>query len=436
MKRYAILILALCSAWSASTAQTPQMRRSEFVTFDTRRDALAGDRSKTQRYFAVEPASEGSVEAGELYAQSFDIPASWNDYNTYLHLENVGSAYTLAINGQTVAEVEDDRTPADFLISPWLQQGSNTLSVILRPSRHPELQEGIPMPQRPRFDGSYVFAQRKLHVYDFKAAIVPDSTEKYGIFRMDVIAANDFNYDETIAIGYDIYSPEGKLIDYGVREMTLAGRSRDTLHVKADIYGAYTHKWGGNRGEAPLYPVMLYVKRNGMIYEYIPFKAGFGVSELENGRIVRFGKPIDIVRQRYNAAADRTTTAREIAAMKKQGVNTLIPDFPQPEWFYDECDRAGIYVIDRANINAPHNAGDRSVGGTPSNDPALLDEYIGRIDAMYFRVNNHPCVIGFMLGGESGNGYNMYKAYEHLKSLEERRPVIYENSFGEWNSDM
>ena len=55
---------------------------------------------------------------------------------------------------------------------------------------------------------------------------------------------------------------------------------------------------------------------------------------------------------------------------------------------------------------------------------------------MYFRVNNHPCVIGFMLGGESGNGYNMYKAYEHLKSLEERRPVIYENSFGEWNSDM
>ena len=330
-----------------------------------------------------------------------------------------------AFNGNAVGE--------DIKVGPYRFK---IVGVLAAKGSDPELQEGIPMPQRPRFDGSYVFAQRKLHVYDFKAAIVPDSTEKYGIFRMDVIAANDFNYDETIAIGYDIYSPEGKLIDYGVREMTLAGRSRDTLHVKADIYGAYTHKWGGNRGEAPLYPVMLYVKRNGMIYEYIPFKAGFGVSELENGRIVRFGKPIDIVRQRYNAAADRTTTAREIAAMKKQGVNTLIPDFPQPEWFYDECDRAGIYVIDRANINAPHNAGDRSVGGTPSNDPALLDEYIGRIDAMYFRVNNHPCVIGFMLGGESGNGYNMYKAYEHLKSLEERRPVIYENSFGEWNSDM
>ena len=54
---------------------------------------------------------------------------------------------------------------------------------------------------------------------------------------------------------------------------------------------------------------------------------------------------------------------------------------------------------------------------------------------MYFRSRNHSCIVGFMLGGQAGNGYNMYKAYEYLTSVETRRPVIYEAAEGEWNSD-
>ena len=41
------------------------------------------------------------------------------------------------------------------------------------------------------------------------------------------------------------------------------------------------------------------------------------------------------------------------------------PDFPQPAWFYEICDELGLYVIDRANLNAPSGRSDRTVGGTP-----------------------------------------------------------------------
>ena len=55
---------------------------------------------------------------------------------------------------------------------------------------------------------------------------------------------------------------------------------------------------------------------------------------------------------------------------------------------------------------------------------------------MYYRSRNHSCIIGFALSGtNSGNGYNMYKAYEWLKSVESRLPVFYEGAQGEWNSD-
>jgi beta-galactosidase len=93
-------------------------------------------------------------------------------------------------------------------------------------------------------------------------------------------------------------------------------------------------------------------------------------------------------------------------------------------------------VIDRANINVVSDD-DRKVGGTPSNDPSLADEYLERVKAMYYRSRNFSCVIGFALGGkDSGNGYNMYKAYEWLKSVEPLRPVIYEGADGEWNTDI
>ncbi len=101
------------------------------------------------------------------------------------------------------------------------------------------------------------------------------------------------------------------------------------------------------------------------------------------------------------------------------------------------CDEAGMFVIDRANINSPTDSNIRSVGGTPANDPALEEEYLTRVKSMYYRSRNHSCIIAFCLGGNpSGNGYNMYKAYEWLKSVEHRRPIIYEGAEGEWNNDL
>ena len=162
-----------------------------------------------------------------------------------------------------------------------------------------------------------------------------------------------------------------------------------------------------------------------MLWEYIPFKVGFGLTELRDGKVYRFDKELQLKRrEHFNALADAKATAAAVAQLKKEGYNTLCPDYPQPKWFYDVCDKAGMYVIDRANINSV--AGDdRKVGGTPSNDPALKDEYLRRVKAMYYRSRNHSCVIGFSLGGDmSGNGYNMYKAYQWLKSVEKSRPII------------
>lgn len=435
MKQILLTIAALCCV-SALWGQTDgRIYRSEFVPFDTREAADALNRKNTAKYLAFEPQWLNDGEQTLGVGDFVDIPNDWSDSFIYLHLENSGAAYTLQINDRLVAEVDDPYSPADFDVTPYLQQGKNTILLVPRESRTPLLQQGFtPTPAQP-FGNSYIFAQEKRSIRDFNLLLTPDSTSKFGMLNLEVILQNGYNYDEPITVGYDIYAPNGKLLEFSVNEVTVAGRSIDTLRFNPYIYHTYDYPWGA-KGTAPLYRVMLYTKRHGTFKEYIPLKVGFGQTLLKDGQIIRFDRPVTIVDKKYNATIDAPTTRKELLALKKSGINTLWPDYPQPYWFYNLCDELGMMVIDQADINAPDGREDRTVGGTPSNDPALADEYLTRVKAMYYRSRNHTCIIGFALGSESGNGYNLYKAYQWLKSVEPSRMVIYPDAAGEWNSDV
>ena len=140
---------------------------------------------------------------------------------------------------------------------------------------------------------------------------------------------------------------------------------------------------------------------------------------------------------RYNALKGRKEAIAEITALRKQGYNTLLPDAPQPKWFYDVCDGLGVYVVEQCAISPATLNDDRRVGGTPSNNPLLADEYIDRVRAAYYRTRNHSCIIAYSLGSaKAGNGYCMYKAYEWLKTVERERAVVCLSADGEWNTDL
>ena len=435
MKRLLLLGFALVSIFAAQ-AQPTRIFRSELITYDKREDAKADKRDETAGSEVFKP-ERIAIAGGEVrFVQKLHIDATRGDYNTFFHLENVGMAYTLFVNNEPVADVEDPYTPADFMLSKHLRQGVNEIMLGVRQSRTPELQENIFQPCFEQFENSYFFVQRRVAVRDFEIMLEPDTTRQYAKLKLNVIVANDFNYTENIQVGYDIYDPKGKLKEYSVNEIEVEGRSQDTLRFNPDIYHSYNFKWGD--GKTPLYDVMIYIKRNGMLWEYIPLKVGFGKTIFHDGKFYRFDSVLHLQKkEHFNASEDRKATFDAIEQAKLRGYNTLCPDYPQPKWFYDMCDKAGMFVIDCANINSPTEHKNRSVGGTPANNPKLVNEYLDRVKAMYYRSRNHSCVIAFKLAGDnSGNGYNMYKAYEWLKSVEHTRPVIYIGTDGEWNTDL
>ena len=414
------------------------INRSEFICYDKREDAKRDIRSNNDKYIDIRPIlqfeGEGSVRA--VYEQEIEVPAAWNDYNAYLHTENVGASYAIFINGEQITAAIDRYTPTDLFISPYLDQGTNTVAIVIVNEPYMErIAEGLQQVERKQFENCYIFAQRRLAIYDFNVCMRPDSLERFAELHLDVVVDNSFSTEEVIEVGYDLYAPDGKLMEYSVNDVPMVGFSRDTMSVKPYIYHSNPNRW--SPANPKLYDLTLYVKRSGILWEYIPLKVGFAeYGYNEDGQITAFGKPLTLKKERYNAAVDKATTERAIKAIKQRGINCLTPDYPQPQWFYDICDRVGIYVIDCAAISSPTDCENRAVGGTPANAPELVDEYLRRVETMYHRAQNHVCIIAFSLGKKAGNGYNMYKAYELLKSKGDSRAIIYDDADGEWNTDL
>ncbi len=437
MKHSILLCAALLALAGARAQESARIHRTEAVPYDTRHDAEARNRAASGHTIDFRPktsiVAEGPLSA--VLEQQIEIPYVWTDGCVYLHLENPGSACSLWINDRQAAEIDDPLTPAEFDITPYIRQGANDFKLLLRSSRD-RLDAPHPTRSEP-FANSYLYYQNKRSIRDFEIALVPDTLGRnFAMLDLKIVAQNMFNYDEKVEVGYDIYSPQGKLLEFNIREVTIPGRSTDTVRFTPFIYHAFENKWEPSAKNPPLYKVMLFTRRNGTYKEYMPLKIGFGKTALVDGQLTRLGKPLKLNACRYNADTDVKTTSARLLALRKEGYNAVAPDYPQPEWFYGLCDELGLHVLDRANIHAPERRTDRRVGGTPSNDPALADEYLERVKAMYYRSRNHTCVAAYILGGEAGNGYCMYKAYQWLKSVEHDRPVLCVDADGEWNSDL
>ncbi|MFI3281006.1 MAG: glycoside hydrolase family 2 TIM barrel-domain containing protein [Rikenellaceae bacterium] len=430
--KIAIVLLLICSS-----AISQVVTRSEFAPYTLRKDADARTHTPSDTYIEFNPTLSTSALGLSVREQTVEVSQSWVDAVAMFHVENPGSAYTLTVNGKSVAECEDSYTPTDYNITPYLFVGSNSVKIISRPSRLSQLEEGLKVSARKPFEGSYIYTQRRLRILDYQLELTEHTEGQHGQLFIDIIVENGFNYPETIEVGFDVYDPAGKLHDFSTAKATVEGNSVDTIRFAPHLYGAAKYRWDpSKKADQSLYSVMIFTKHNGVSSNYIPFKVGFTLPKYAYEKLTVWDKDIILKAVSYNALGDAKQAETELTALRQQGYNTIAPDYPQPLWFYSLCDKLGLWVIDQAAINAPTAAGDKKVGGSPSNDPALRDEYLERMQKTYYRTRNFSCVVAYSLGGSSGNGYNMYKAYQWLKSVEKVRPIIYQGAGGEWNNDI
>ena len=109
--------------------------------------------------------------------------------------------------------------------------------------------------------------------------------------------------------------------------------------------------------------------------------------------------------------------------MKRFNVNAVrTSHYPNDPYWLELCDRLGLYVVDEANIES-HAYYDELC-----RDPRYRDAWVERVANMVERDKNHPSVIMWSLGNESGYGPNHDAAAGWVRARDPSRPLHYEGA--------
>jgi beta-galactosidase len=367
------------------------------------------------------------------YRHRFTVPANWTGRRTVVHFDGVDSAFYIWLNGHKLGYHEDSRTPAEFDLTPYLQPGSNLLAVeVYRFGDGAYLEDQDMWRMSGIFRDVYLWSTAEQHIRDFE--IHTDLDAQYRDSRLTVKAwvANAANAGKLVSVSAELFDDNGQAIGQPIsKSATLPASGELTLDLAAAV--SNPRKW---TAETPnLYKLLVTLKdQSGNTIEVTPSTVGFRKIEIKGGRYLVNGQPVLIkgVNRHEHDEVDAKVVSpasmlRDLRLMKQFNINAVrTSHYPNDPAFYELTDRLGLYVMDEANLECHHYGNDSR--NRLTNDPAWLPAYLDRQQSMVERDKNHPSVVFWSFGNESGDGPNAEAVYQWTKKRDPSRPFHYEGT--------
>lgn len=357
------------------------------------------------------------------YRRTFAVPPAWKGRTVYLHFAGVDSCFYVWVNGRLAGYHEDSRTPAEFNITPLLKPGANTLAV-----------------QVYRFgDGAYLEDQDMWRMSGIYRDVFLWSTAASHIRDFEIRTDLDADYrDATLTLAAEIVNPSNCTLALSLLDAAGQGagsaKAACAANVTISLKTPHPRLW---TAETPnLYTALLTLKdSSGRVLEVTPQRVGFRKVEIKDGRLRINGRPILIKGVNRHETSpltgkvvDRALMIKDIELMKRNNINAVrTSHYPNDPLWYDLCDQYGLYVLDEANIET-HHYGNGPRGNLLTESPEWSKAYLERVQSMIERDKNHPSVIIWSMGNESGDGLNAKLTYEWAKQRDPSRPWHYEGS--------
>jgi beta-galactosidase len=382
------------------------------------------------KYKKIPPAIPHDWNPVGSYKRTFTVPSDWNDKEVFLHFGAVSSAFYVWVNEKLVGYSQDSKMPAEFNITKLLKNGKNTVAVeVYRWSDGSYLEDqdfwrlsGI---QRTVF----LHARPKTYIKDFFAVGDLINNYKDGLLKIDVSLKSTVSNDNKFTVDASLYDSDNKLLT----------ESKESKLVNNEVILSFSKtikdikKWSAEKPN--LYSVVLSLKdKDGKIAESVSSKVGFRKVEIINSQLLVNGVAIrlkGVNMHEHNELTghviDEATVMKDIRTMKSNNINAMRTcHYPQQEFWYEMCDKYGLYLVDEADIES-HGVGyDKDV--TLGDKPEWAAAHIDRMQRMVERDKNHPSVIIWSMGNEAGDGHNFVNGYKWIKGRDVTRPVQYERA--------
>ena len=372
-----------------------------------------------------------------LYRKWFKLEEVPEDKQVFIVFEGVDSAFYLWINGKLVGYSQDSRLPAEFNITPYVHRGENLVAVkVLRWSDGSYLEDQDMWRLSGIFRDVYVYLAPSYHIRDFFVKTFFDKEYKDAI--LDVLVKVR-NYSKTsvrgLSITLELLDTNKIPITTAVKQLEeIPGRQEKFIHFQIEVKNP--KKWSAE--DPYLYILLLELRKGKETLEVVRSYVGFRQIEVKDGQILINGIPVllkGVNRHEHDDKKGHVVTIesmiKDIVLMKRLNFNAVrTSHYPNHPIWYELCDRYGIYLIDEANIECHGLAviSSRRVKREPANDPEWLHAMIERCVRMVERDKNHPSVIMWSLGNESGYGPNHAAMAEWIRNYDPTRLIHYEGT--------
>jgi beta-galactosidase len=395
------------------------------------RDSKAPGSSGTfYSYKKVPPAIPHDWNPVGSYKRNFTVPSDWNNKEIFLQFGAVSSAFYVWVNEKLVGYSQDSKMPAEFNITKYLKGGKNSLAVeVYRWSDGSYLEDqdfwrlsGI---QRTVF----LHARPKTYIKDYFAVGGLDRNYHEGMLNVDVTLKSAETKDDEYVVAASLYEGSQKLFTES-KNVKLSG---DKAPVNFNKNIPAVKKWSAENPN--LYSLVITLKdKNGNISESVSTRIGFRKVEIINSQLLVNGVAIrlkGVNMHEHNDITghviDEATVLKDIRTMKSNNINAMRTcHYPQQEFWYEMCDKYGLYLIDEADIESHGMGYDKDI--TLADKPEWAAAHLDRMRRMVERDKNHPSVIIWSMGNEAGDGHNFLNGYKWIKGRDATRPVQYERA--------
>lgn len=381
--------------------------------------------------FPVTPPIVPDENPVGAYSKTIQVDEAWlaDSKETHIVFNGVSSAFYLWVNGTWIGYSEDSRLPAEFDLTPHLVAGENRIAVL-------------------------VLKWSKASYFEDQ-----DMWRLSGIFRdvelvnMPKVRLSDFAIDTQLADDLDdaVVTVRAEIDDVANQALQVrATLSWDGLEIASDetTFGNdLVDERGANAHEATLslpvhqpklwsaeipqrYDLTLTLFDDDTVYHTETKKIGIRRVDIKDGLLRLNNQPLlirGVNKHEFTPETgyyvDEATMLKDIRLLKEHNFNAVrLSHYPNDRRWYELCDQYGLYLVDEANIETH--------GMTPmnrlTNDATYLPLMMARVTRMVKRDYNHPSVIIWSLGNESGYGRNHDAMYQWLKQVDPSRPVQYE----------
>ncbi|MDR0547133.1 MAG: discoidin domain-containing protein, partial [Dysgonamonadaceae bacterium] len=359
------------------------------------------------------------------YRREFSLPASWDGRDIYVRFNGVGHGYYLWINGNMVGYSEDSYLPSEFKITDYVQAGANTIAVqvyrftsgsFLECQDHWRL-TGI-------FRDVFLWSAPKTQIRDYFFKTYLDAQYINAAVTLDVeLTGNNLTAGTLSA---KIMKGSNTVAE---KELNAPVLGKNTLTFAV----TNPNKWSA---EIPnLYDLIITLKDGDNTLDIRGGKVGFReVGIGSKGELLLNGKRLifhGVNRHDHSEINGHTLSKEEmekdIRTMKRLNINAIrTSHYPNNPYLYDLCDTYGMYVLAEADVECHGNTGLSSV-------EVFRRPMVERNENHVKWLRNHPAILIWSYGNESGNGNNFQYVENAIKALDNTRLTHYEGNSA-WSS--